>query len=205
MKYIDSILYAHRRSTIKLLIIFSHLATVSTANNAFRLRLSLHSFFFHFHHSPLVFIESACGEALTRTRRTRSFDQAQCSLFRGRETKKEKNRKRIGRIFRTRIEIVDQVQHSNDGILCELCEQTDTGRYDTYSDTCRSVSDPSRCKSIKRIFHCATPMRRRLFSQTARLYETVKTSYRIRTPRAGFNRRRLYEDSRFSSSSVIPE
>lgn len=30
MKYIDSILYAHRRSTIKLLIIFSHLATVST-------------------------------------------------------------------------------------------------------------------------------------------------------------------------------
>lgn len=42
MKYIDSILYAHRRSTIKLLIIFSHLATVSTANNAFRLRLSLH-------------------------------------------------------------------------------------------------------------------------------------------------------------------
>lgn len=32
----------------------------------------------------------------------------------------------------------------------------------------------------------ATPMQRRLFSQTARLYETVKTSYRIRTPESWF-------------------
>lgn len=241
MKYIDSILYAYRRSTIKLLIIFSHLATVTARpGRAFSAapisRVPRLSFFLLLPPPlSLLGVSFLTRMILMRTKRVdRSFDLSRTIdgrvaldlAFHGKKGATEKIVFRRSYISSPAFLLLAKGVKYRFRIGGTPSNRIDTNERDG-GDRSRRVSrrggkDKIKTKRLieslasraigtgvcsarinKAHFWSRDANAARLFSQTARLYETVKTSYRIRTPRAGFRCPRLSEDSRFSSSSVI--